>query len=83
MRGDSIAQIGFSIDGSRSTHDRRPRSNCRAGLHRHPPAVAAGIFDVPTAENYLRQGVTSIIEGPDGSSPHPIKPFGKGRAPRA
>jgi dihydroorotase/N-acyl-D-amino-acid deacylase len=30
---------------------------------------------VPTAENYVRQGVTTLIEGPDGSSPIPIKPF--------
>ena len=31
-----------------------------------------GIFSVPTAENYLREGVTTIIEGPDGSSPLPL-----------
>jgi dihydroorotase/N-acyl-D-amino-acid deacylase len=30
---------------------------------------------VPTADNYVRQGVTTIMEGPDGSSPLPIKPF--------
>ena len=30
---------------------------------------------MPTADNYVRQGVTTIIEGPDGSSPLPIKPF--------
>src|SRR5207244_66210 len=34
-----------------------------------------GIFEVPTADNYVRQGVTTLIEGPDGSSPFPIKPF--------
>jgi len=34
-----------------------------------------GIFSVPTAENYLREGVTTIIEGPDGSSPVPLAPF--------
>ena len=34
-----------------------------------------GIFSVPTAENYLREGVTTIIEGPDGSSPLPLAPF--------
>src|SRR5262249_48127730 len=34
-----------------------------------------GIFAVPTAENYLREGVTTIIEGPDGSSPIPLAPF--------
>jgi dihydroorotase/N-acyl-D-amino-acid deacylase len=30
---------------------------------------------VPTADNYTRQGVTTIYEGPDGSSPLPIKDF--------
>ena len=35
----------------------------------------AGIFSVPSAENYIRQGVTTILEGPDGSSPLPLKPF--------
>ena len=34
-----------------------------------------GIFDVPTAENYLREGVTTIVEGPDGYSPLPIAPL--------
>ena len=33
------------------------------------------IRDFPTAENYVRQGVTTIIEGPDGDSPVPLGPF--------
>lgn len=33
------------------------------------------IFDVPAAENLIRQGVTSVIEGPDGGSPIPLAPF--------
>lgn len=31
-----------------------------------------GIFDDPFATNYIRQGVTTLLEGPDGSSPLPI-----------
>lgn len=31
-----------------------------------------GIFDVPGAESALLQGVTTLIEGNDGSSPYPI-----------
>jgi len=31
-----------------------------------------GIFDVPTAESSLLQGVTTLTDGNDGSSPHPI-----------
>src|ERR1041384_8004723 len=34
-----------------------------------------GIFESPAAENQIRQGVTTLIEGPDGSSPLPLKPF--------
>jgi dihydroorotase/N-acyl-D-amino-acid deacylase len=30
---------------------------------------------VPTADNYVRQGVTTVIEGPDGGSPIPLAPF--------
>ena len=31
-----------------------------------------GIFDNPTAESSIRQGVTTLLEGNDGSSPYPI-----------
>ena len=41
-------------------------------LHTH---AIRGIFQVPTADNYVRQGVTTIMEGPDGGSPVPLKPF--------
>lgn len=34
-----------------------------------------GIFRDPSAENLIRQGVTTIIEGNDGSSPVPLKPL--------
>ena len=30
---------------------------------------------MPTADNYVRQGVTTLMEGLDGSSPLPIKLF--------
>ena len=32
-------------------------------IHTH---ARRGIFEVPTADNYVRQGVTTVIEGPDG-----------------
>ncbi len=41
-------------------------------IHSH---ARRGIFEVPTAENYVRQGVTTLIEGPDGSSAVPLGPF--------
>jgi dihydroorotase/N-acyl-D-amino-acid deacylase len=37
--------------------------------------IRRGIFEHPTADNYVRQGVTTVIEGPDGRSPVPIAPF--------
>jgi len=41
-------------------------------IHTH---ARRGIFEVPTADNYTRQGVTTIFEGPDGGSPVPLRPF--------
>jgi N-acyl-D-amino-acid deacylase len=46
-------------------------------LHTH---ARRGIFDVPTADNYVRQGVTTVMEGPDGGSPLPLEPFLKNLA---
>jgi dihydroorotase/N-acyl-D-amino-acid deacylase len=75
VRGDSIARIGFQIDGVTSrTIDVGGQMVAPGFIDIHSHA-RGGIFEVPTAENYLRQGVTSIIEGPDGSSPIAVKPF--------
>src|SRR6266545_4745430 len=41
-------------------------------IHTH---ARRGIAEVPTAPNYVRQGVTTVMEGPDGSSPVPLAPF--------
>ena len=41
-------------------------------IHTH---ARRGIFEVPTADNYVRQGVTTLLEGPDGSSAVPLAPF--------
>src|ERR671913_547312 len=41
-------------------------------IHTH---ARRGIFEVATADNYVRQGVTTLIEGPDGGSPVPLGPF--------
>ena len=41
-------------------------------IHTH---ARRGIFQNPAAENYIRQGVTTLMEGPDGSSALPIAPF--------
>jgi dihydroorotase/N-acyl-D-amino-acid deacylase len=41
-------------------------------IHTH---ARRGIFQDPAAQNYIRQGVTTLIEGNDGSSPLPLAPF--------
>ena len=41
-------------------------------IHSH---ADRGILDRPEAENYIRQGVTMAIAGPDGSSFYPIHEF--------
>ena len=75
IRGDAIARIAFRIDAPATrTIDAAGRVVAPGFIDIHSHA-RAGIFDVPTAENYIRQGVTTAIEGPDGSSPIPLKPF--------
>jgi len=74
VEGDHIAAIGLLKDASA-----RKRVDA-AGL-----VVAPGFIDThshgtdlrirPRAENLIRQGVTTIFEGPDGGSPLPLRPF--------
>jgi dihydroorotase/N-acyl-D-amino-acid deacylase len=75
IQGDSIVRIAPSIDGpARRVVDVRGQVIAPGfiDLHNHG---RRGIFDVPTAENCVRQGVTTLLEGPDGGSPVPLKPF--------
>jgi len=75
IRGDSIARIAPRIDAPATRVIDAAGKVVAPGfidLHTH---ARRGIFQVPTADNYVRQGVTTIMEGPDGSSPLPIKPF--------
>jgi N-acyl-D-amino-acid deacylase len=75
VRGETIARIAPRIDAPATrTIDAAGKvvSPGFIDLHTH---ARRGIFQVPTADNYVRQGVTTIMEGPDGSSPLPIKPF--------
>ena len=75
IRGDTIAAVGNLAGADAARAHRRPRLVVAPGfidIHSHG---RRGIFQVPTAENYLREGVTTIVEGPDGSSPLPLAPF--------
>ena len=72
---DTIAAIGPSLPG------KGRREIDASGLVVSPGFIDThtharrGIFQVPTADNYVRQGVTTIFEGPDGSSPLPLRAF--------
>ena len=75
IRGDRIATIAPRIE------DRATREIAAEGLVVAPGFIdlhthaRRGIFENPGAENYVRQGVTTIFEGPDGDSPLPIRDF--------
>ena len=75
VKADTIVAIG-KLDGARASVRIDAKGLAVApgfiDIHSHG---RRGIFEVPTAENYLREGVTTIIEGPDGSSPIPLGPF--------
>src|SRR5215475_4277392 len=75
VRGDTIVKIAPSITESASRVIDVAGQVIAPGfidIHSH---AREGIFDVPAAENYIRQGVATVIEGPDGSSPLPIADF--------
>ena len=75
VRGDTIAQIAPRIDGKAAREvDARGLVIAPGFIDIHTHA-RRGIFEVPTADNYVRQGVTTLIEGPDGGSPVPLAPF--------
>jgi dihydroorotase/N-acyl-D-amino-acid deacylase len=75
--GDRIAAIG-DLD-SRKTDLRIDVAGLMVvpgfiDIHSHAvrPEPGDGIFRWPDAENLIRQGVTTVIGGPDGGSPLPI-----------
>ena len=75
VRGDSIAALG-NLSTAQTARRLEAKGLVVApgfiDIHTH---ARRGIFVTPAAENYIRQGVTTLMEGPDGSSPLPIKPF--------
>lgn len=75
IAGDTIARIDRRIEGTAARElDAKDRVVAPGFIDLHTHA-RRGIFEVPTADNYIRQGVTTIFEGPDGSSPLPIGEF--------
>src|SRR5712692_4026265 len=75
IRGDTIAAVGpLTGATARRVIDAEGRVVAPGFIDIHTHA-RRGILEVPTAENYLRQGVTTLIEGNDGGSPLPLKTF--------
>jgi len=75
IRGDSIVAVGL-LEGATAARVVDAGGQVVApgfiDIHTH---ASRGILEVPTAENYVRQGVVTLMEGNDGSSPIPLKPF--------
>src|SRR5499426_2976662 len=75
LQGETIAAIG-RLDGATARRVIEARDSVVApgfiDAHSHARRT---IFEETKAENYIRQGVTTAVEGPDGSSPLPLKPF--------
>jgi N-acyl-D-amino-acid deacylase len=76
LHGDAIAQIASSIpDSAKRVIDVGGQVLAPGFIDVHTHVLRHGIFEHPTADNYVRQGVTSVIEGPDGHSPVPLAPL--------
>lgn len=75
VKGDTIIALGNLGSGSAARRIDAKGLVVAPGfidIHTH---ARRGILQTPAAENYIRQGVTTLMEGPDGSSPLPIAPF--------
>jgi len=72
IRGDSIAAIGVMPNAAATVKiDARGLTVAPGFIDVHSHGDR-GIFTTPTAENYMREGVTTFIGGPDGSSAVPV-----------
>src|SRR5688572_20388714 len=75
VRGGLIVEIARTIDGTaRREIDVAGRVIAPGFIDVHSHG-GGGIFEVPTADNYVHQGVTTLIAGPDGSSELPLAPW--------
>jgi len=69
---DQIVEIGeLSKQSSRRSIDASNLIVSPGFIDSHTHAIR-GIFDVPTAESSLLQGITTLTDGNDGTSPYPI-----------
>lgn len=82
IRGDTIVDIAPAIAApAKRTIDVKDAVVAPGFIDIHTHAGRA-LFQVPTADNYIRQGVTTVLEGADGAgsvlgntAPLPLAPF--------
>ena len=74
IQGDKIARIG-DLKNATATRTIDAQGHVVSpgfiDMHSH----IEGIMRMPSAENIVRQGVTTVLAGPDGRGPSPMKPF--------
>ncbi len=76
IQGDNtITAVGsLSPDSARVHIDASGLTAAPGFIDIHSHALG-GLFAQPQAENLIRQGVTTVMDGNDGSSPLPLPPF--------
>jgi N-acyl-D-amino-acid deacylase len=85
IRGDTIAAIALNLNAPAARTIDAGGLVVAPGfidLHVHAfqgatpqPPEPLPILELPTADNYIRQGVTTLLGGPDGFSPIPLRPI--------
>ncbi len=75
IRGDSIAAIGL-LGGARAALRIDAKGLVVApgfiDIHTH---AERDVLEIPSADNYIRQGVTTLMGGQCGGAPLPLRPF--------
>ncbi|MGE0813076.1 MAG: amidohydrolase family protein [Vicinamibacterales bacterium] len=75
VRGDRISAIGDLRTASAAARiDARGLIVAPGFIDPHAHARER-LFDLPNAEGYLLQGITTVVDGNDGSSPVPLAPY--------
>ena len=74
ISGDTIVAAGPGLPPGHREIDVGDRVVAPGFIDIHTHAIR-GILATPGADNYVRQGVTTIFEGQDGSSPLPVAAF--------
>jgi N-acyl-D-aspartate/D-glutamate deacylase len=69
IRGDTIARIAPSIiEPATRVIDLGDFVAAPGFIDIHTHSLFGGLFEVPTADNYVRQGVTTVMVGPDATT---------------